>query len=501
MITQKIFSFTAFLLLAVTIHAQDGVLDESFGNGGIAKLDDPDSSSRAGDIALTENQDIIAVGRIDNNSAIYNSVLKLNSDGTLDTSFGTNGYSLVNFGSSALDRYIGVFIQENGNIVAAGHHGSPNLDIVVSRFLPNGMLDTSFGNSGHSFLDIAELDYFGKIIPADNGFFIVNHSSTAGVASYLTIAKYDSEGTLDFSFGNNGVVLTDFNLDLPWPREVILDPLGNLFVCIQMDGAFPDPQQTQILKYLPDGNLDTTFAENGILIADTNEGLTRGTIQFDASGNLMVAYLSESGFPGEVPTFVSRYFDNGDLDLSFGNQGTMEIDMGGLTPHKIIVQPNGKFVLTGNIGGSEAGTFAISRLNPSGSLDTTFGNEGLIVEQFEMSDALMQNDGKLLGFGHTWWFTNELNFIWARYNNDPLSIEDNFLHKTMFYPNPSLGVFNVYSESGILQNLPYQVVDVSGKIMQEGLFTPTHTSVDLREAQSGMYFLNIENSTYKLIKE
>ncbi|MDC8005176.1 T9SS type A sorting domain-containing protein [Aureisphaera galaxeae] len=494
-------SFFLFFLSTGWLFAQDGTLDVSFGDAGIAELVDVDTNARSGGIALTENQNIIAVGNLYTGTETLNSVLKLNTDGTLDTSFGVDGYALIDFGTGGINRYIDVFIQDDGKIVTSGHVGSPNSDLVVSRFMSNGTLDTSFGDSGHAFIDVNDQDYFTGMVASNNSIFVVGYTSEPTTGPSILITKYDAEGILDPSYGNNGVVITDFNAANVWPLEAIIDSSGNLFVSLRMVGISPDPQQTQVLKYLPNGILDASFAENGTLVVDTNEDFTEGTIQLDAEGRLWVAYANDNGDIFYNPTFVSRYLENGELDQTYGYMGTAEVDFLGLIPDEIIIQTNGKVVLAGNLGGPEVGTSTFARLNPNGNVDISFGDGGSVSEQFEMGDALMQEDGKLLAFGYTWWFTNELDFIWARYNNDPLDIADFPLQKATLFPNPSSGIYTLQVESGLSQNIAYTVVDISGKIVQEGILTPSDSSIDIRNAQSGIYFLKTENTTFKFIKE
>ncbi|WP_461304509.1 T9SS type A sorting domain-containing protein [Aureisphaera sp.] len=490
------------LALTFSLIAQDGTLDVSFGNGGVFELEDTNTDVRAGGIALTEDQKIIAVGNISDGTDTYNSILRLNSDGSLDTTYGTNGYTLIPFGPSLANRYIEVFIQADGKIVAAGHVFGSEDTIVISRFLPNGSLDTSFGDSGHIIIEISPIQYFGSIISSENSFFVTGFSGTLDMEMNLLLAKYDADGSLDPTFGNDGIVLEDYGPDSVWSREAILDGLGNLYICVNTSPAFPDdPYQTQILKYQPNGDIDTSFGENGTLVIDTNESYTRGTIQFDGDGKLLVAYTNDNGDIFYNPTFISRYLENGDLDPSFGYMGISEVDFNALIPRKIIVQPNGRIILAGNLSGSEAGTFAIARLYPNGSPDIFFGDGGKVSESFEMTDVLLQEDGKLLGFGHTWWFTNELNFVWARYNNDPLNVAEFSNSITSISPNPSQGEFVLQFESELAQELPYQIADVTGKIVQEGFISGSKSSIDLSNTHNGVYFLNIENSTFKLIKE
>ncbi|MEO8042172.1 MAG: delta-60 repeat domain-containing protein, partial [Acidobacteriota bacterium] len=190
-----------------------GVLDPSFGDGGEVLTSFGGYIDEAKDVAIQADGKIVATGRNRNNlNYPYDTKFALaryNTNGSLDTSFGTGGKVVTPFGSNSLGAY-DVAVQSDGKIVAAGSGGDYPNNFALARYNTEGALDSSFGSGGKVSTSIgnfseayaAALQSDGKIVAAGFGY----DGSNSGVA----LAKYYIDGSLDTSFGTGGKVVTPF---------------------------------------------------------------------------------------------------------------------------------------------------------------------------------------------------------------------------------------------------------------------------------------------------
>ena len=141
---------STFSDIAVVRYNLDGSLDTSFGTGGIVTTDMASSLDRGFDVAIQSDGKIVAVGEryyLGNPDNAF-ALVRYNADGSLDTSFGSGGKVISDLG--IIDRARGVALQSDGKIVAAGEwsNASFHSDMIVARYNSNGSLDTSFDTDG-----------------------------------------------------------------------------------------------------------------------------------------------------------------------------------------------------------------------------------------------------------------------------------------------------------------------------------------------------------------
>lgn len=176
-----------------------------------------------------------------------------------------------------------------------------------------------------------------------------------------------------------------------------------------------------LIRYNADGSLDTSFDDDGIVITDLSLGGSANAVSLQSDGKIIAAGYYVNGYPiGDFA--VVRYNGDGSLDPSFGAGGIVTTDLGGNFDGigAVAIQGDGKIVVGGsneNIDGSTIlGDFALARYNNDGSLDTGFGVNGTIVTKIGdisyISRMLLQNDGKIVTAGNS-----SLGFTLARYLN------------------------------------------------------------------------------------
>jgi len=199
-----------FILLCITslpCLAQDGVLDTGFGTGGIVITGSFDGSG----VAIQADGKIVCAGSSSNGSNNDFAVVRYNINGTLDTGFDIDGIVKTDFASSNDNGY-SVAIQTDGKIVVAGSSTSDRITaIAVVRYNSNGTLDTAFGTGGIVVLH-GESGYLGNsvAIQADGKIVVagIKKFPDANLSGNFLVVRYNSNGTLDSDFGTDGIVYT-----------------------------------------------------------------------------------------------------------------------------------------------------------------------------------------------------------------------------------------------------------------------------------------------------
>jgi uncharacterized delta-60 repeat protein len=383
--------------LPASLMAQAGTLDPQFGNGGIVFT--ANTVANAG--ALQADGKILVAGSI---STVQNSeqpgLLRYNTNGTLDSGFGASGKVVI--GGNNAGPAFAVAVQTDGKILAAA---PANLHLTVFRFNSNGSVDSTFGNNGATAIQPTELflaPASGGIALQPDGRILVATAHNDG-GPLRIVARLLANGQLDSTFGSNGVAPT-FGGD-----SVAVVPNGNILVGTGSVISMYTPNGVVVKGFGIHGQTPGFANEAGGFVATkvsvTGTGtriITAGSIFTDV--NLM-SLNSVSGF------LLVSYNIDGTLDNAFGIHGGVTTPF----PRNILarafavaLQTNGDIVAVGQTALTDTGPsdFALVRYNPDGSVDTTFGNSGFVSTPFGTSVAfanavLIQIDGKIIALGNS----------------------------------------------------------------------------------------------------
>jgi uncharacterized delta-60 repeat protein len=399
----------------------DGSLDSSFGTSGKVISHFSDSENLNG-IALGTDGKIIVAGTVVVNMASPSFLLaRYNTDGSLDTTFASGGTVTSPFGNAR-----GITVQPDGKIIAVGFSSNPgqsNEAFVVARYNANGSLDTGFGSAGEVTTDFGNntsgeatavvLQPDGKIVVG--GTSITTMPIPIHVEVDYALARYNGNGTLDPNFGVGGKV-TSIGGTI---ASLALQSDGKIVAAGGRMNYPPSNFGFTLARYTPTGMLDTAFGTQGAVTGNFLDTTTNVLVQRD--GRIVTA----GAVGGESTSLQHRFALNGftnsgSPDMSFGTGGKVVTTFIGpvlATPKAILLQPGGKIIVAGDYGLSDQ-TFVLTRYNPDGSLDTAFGNGGKATAAqvnggAVISSAVLQADGKILVAG-----SGSAELILVRFNAD-----------------------------------------------------------------------------------
>lgn len=247
----------------------DGSLDTSFGNFGTVTTAIGNDFSGLESIELQSDGKILAVGASVNTTTYYDfALVRYNTDGSLDTSFG-NGGKVTTVISSNIDRAFDVKIQKDGKIVAAGYgFVGNNKNFTIVRYNPDGSLDVTFGTNGITTTNVAAgydseieaiaINNEGKIIAAG-----IVHTGTN--IFYIVLVRYNENGTIDATFGDQGKVVTQIGIISTAANAIVLQNDGKIIIAgwsVESD-AIMNKENFALMRYDADGNLDESFGVGG----------------------------------------------------------------------------------------------------------------------------------------------------------------------------------------------------------------------------------------------
>lgn len=281
-------------------------------------------------------------------------------------------------------------------------------------------LDAGFGVGGQLTTDFGgNYDWaYATAVQPDGRILAAGVSSAHGTYDFA-LARYTSAGHLDPSFGDHGLVTTDFGGSYDWAYAMVLQPDGRVVL-----GGVSDRSGSRdfaLARYNPDGSLDGSFGQGGRLVTPVRP-LTTDIIHglaLQPDGRIVAAGVTYDDTVSLRPHgnfMVVRYTPDGVLDLGFGVGGIVTTAFDGESydePYAVVLQPDGGIVLGGvsNTGGGigrlfGADNLALARYLPNGLLDSSFGQGGkVIVDAGSMQESIralaLDRQGRLVGAGRT----------------------------------------------------------------------------------------------------
>jgi uncharacterized delta-60 repeat protein len=358
---------------ALARYDTDGSLDETFG-GGDGKVTtglDTGFFGDAGDVAVQPDGKIVVVGITGFGSGENFGVERYDAQGNVDTSFGGGDGKVVTDFNGGVDRAYGVAIQADDKIVVAGHAADATQtgsDYAVARYDAAGELDTTFGGGdGLVTTNIAgEADFGHAVTLQPDGFIVVagRVSDDGGSGENFGLVRYDTTGVLDPSFGVAGVAIADFGSE-SIANGLALQSDGKIVVTGSALGDFA------VARFRTDGQLDPTFGDAGLVTTDF--GVLVGPFPAAESGSDVavqpdgkIVVAGTNNFDRGSDMAVVRYLDDGLLDTNFDTDGKLTVDFNGGfdSGRDVAIQADGKIVAAGTAANGTGIEFALVRVNP-----------------------------------------------------------------------------------------------------------------------------------------
>ncbi len=359
----------------------DGSLDASFnGSGKVTTAVGPYHDEAVGVRVLPDGK--ILVGGYSSQGATDFAVVRYNADGSLDTTFGGDGMVTTDI-NGLWDQAYSMTVQSDGKILLAGMaSGNPSSvsSFAIVRYNSDGTLDTSFSSDGKLAVSAGyETQYLQAIKVQSDGMIIAaGYGYTSGVTNHdMVLMRFDSNGVLDAGFGQNGIATYDDGGGVDTGRALAIQPDGKMLVVGSSSGY------ASLFRFNVNGTLDTSFGSGGKQILAVGPWDYGDNLSILPSGKILVAGNRYNGVTSS-DIAVARYNPDGSLDATFGDAGitTLSISSTADSASALRVLPDGRFVI---VGGRYSDNWsnkdiAIARFNADGTLDSSFGSSGLLAD-------------------------------------------------------------------------------------------------------------------------
>ena len=344
--------------------------------------------------------------------------------GDLDPTFGDGGKVVTGGG---LVNATSTVVQPDGKVLVAGgaRGGALGWQFAVVRYNVDGNLDASFGAGGRVTTNIGGDGAWAVALRPDGRIVVAGTNGSKSEPDGFSLAQYNSDGSLDNSFGTGGTVTTRL------PRRSF-----GLAEVVQADGkivvAGSSADGMTLIRYTMHGDTDQSFGTGGKVTVGGD--ITTGpafdfayAVMSQDDGKIVVAGAADHQTSPTSTTAdfgLARFNSDGSLDTTFGNNGTIDTAVGDFSiAFDLLAQPDGRIIAAG-MGGVRSSQFALARYNANGSLDTSFGEGGIVttpIGQFANAGAsaiALQGDGRIVAVGDADIQTGPADLAVARFNAD-----------------------------------------------------------------------------------
>jgi uncharacterized delta-60 repeat protein len=508
------------LLITSSSFSQAGTLDTTFSSDGMVFKTVGPHDSQVNAVAIQKDGKILVAGYTILNKKKAFLLLRFKPNGSPDRGFGRNGLVKTEFITESVANAIA--IQEDGKIILAG--GAPGF--VLVRYNQDGSVDSTFGSNGSvinrgglwSAYAVA-IQPDGKLI-AGGGLIVPN----SGGALAFALTRYNSNGNLDNSFGDTGIVVTRLDTNNFYDRAddeckvLLIQPDGKIIAAGYTGNGSPFSYAFGLVRYKEDGIIDSSFGNAGKVITQAYFRTLGSSAALQPNGKIIIAGWNSPGL-GDNNFALARYKKNGSRDSSFAQNGIDTIDFYHYSDQAatVAIQANGKIIVVGSSGGLGTSYISTAQLKANGSLDNSFGTNGRTLTDLDMhfiiKSGLLQPDGKIVVAGSAS-KNGESGILLVRYNGDPVTenhFSDNILSKQNLVntsaayvsPNPVKDILHIQNLSSSTKTI--SIFDLRGKILQQVATANNSYTLNVSQLPAGMYFVKViddrKTTTLKFIKE
>ncbi len=476
------------------IYSQTATLDNTFGSGGLVITNINDRNDGEADLKVQPDGKILQLGYSYDSLTFKMILIRYNIDGSIDTTFGNQGF---------VDGYIidstmsanSLVLQNDGKILVTGAAKfNTTYQAAIMRFNADGSPDNSFDSDGIKIFPagLANSEFLFLLIQPDDKIVAVGDADDSlGTYQDYAIARFHPDGMLDSTFGINGMVKTMISAYSDIPHDAILQNDGKI-VTVSYNINFI------VVRYNNDGTLDNSFGVNGI--ADLAVGFYNCfayDLEIKSNGQILVCGTIDDPFTSSTDVGIVQCNTDGSVDPGFGSAGLVTTDVAGSLFNDggmdLSILGDGKLLVGGYSSYGTYKDFVLIRYTADGWLDNSFNaGDGMVVTEILGYDDYcrsveIQADGKVLMGGSSYNGSNyDMSMI--RFTSDLLSTDPSILaDQTNLYPNPATREITIEA--------PYKVEKVEIFNLQGQLVSiknpDQNNQIDISEISNGHYLTRI----------
>lgn len=522
--------------IAIARYNSNGSLDNTFSNDGKAKEFYILGASVVNAIGVQNDGKVVTGGYTydaNDKEFIINlfALARYKADGSLDNTFGEKGIVTTRFNS--IDQIRALAIQKNGKIVAAGSSAdfaNDHVDFAIARYNTDGSLDSTFGNHGKVRTQFLDEDRANSVAIQDNGKIVVAGFTYGSEDLDIAIARYNTDGSLDETFGEGGRVIKDVSdgYDNDNAKAVAIQSNGKILITGETSNSALTGPQIVLIRFNSNGSLDNSFGNKGLVITNIRNGVLAKALAIQTDQKIVVAGNTNVRNYTNSDFILLRYLANGSLDQSFGSDGKVVTDFRTIDEASALgIQSDGKLIVAGGTGEFSSLTnfhrlydFAFARYNPDGSLDKSFSDDGKTTKDFggsEFATSLFIDHNRLYVAGKPFFQSPALRGILAAIklgdikpsnnNNQYVVAPAETITKpsVIASPNPSNSYFTLFLQSQIKGTVTIAVVDEIGRIVETKTGLHANSSIQIgQQYPKGVYYIKVTQgnniTVLKLIK-
>jgi len=504
-------NFKFGILIAICINliqaqAQSGQLDPTFGNGGWVHTDFG-GKDQSGCVAIQADGKMLVGGRSNAFSGSFDFIVaRYHENGQADLSFGDQGKIVLDFGSTQENVEFIHCLPENKILIGGYSNLSPNTRSYVVRLFEDGRIDSSFANQGVLSFKYGRSTGILNMDLQDDGKYVFG---CIGVIDTLDVdflvTRFHPDGTIDTSFNHTGWTYFDFMTRENIPFDMFVQKDHKIFLS-GCSGVYPKANFA-FVRYHEDGSLDSSFGTNGSTQTDFagNQDVAYSSILQD-DGSFYVSGTVRDSI-SNYDFALAKYNPDGSLDKQFGNEGKRTYDFKGPVDLGLYMkqQKDGKLLVCGENNILTKNSFVVVRFNKDGTIDQSFGTNGIAsldvvnILTDDTPSFTLQQDEKIVMVGNYKDGTN-INFLIMRFLNDVISAtQEDFLTRIRIAPNPVTDKLMLHNASSDRQ-YKISIVHPNGSILQQQMIQFEKETYELswsneKSLQPGAYFLKWEQGT------
>jgi uncharacterized delta-60 repeat protein len=419
-------------------QSQTGNLDNTFDGDGIVTTAIGTVTDIANDVAVQPDGKIVVVGRTFSGHSNF-CIVRYNPNGSLDNTFDTDGKVTTDF-SGKEDKANCVAIQTDGKIVVGGSSkDNANIEhFALARYNTDGSLDNTFSGDGKATFELSnEEDAIEAIAIHQSGRIFAAGYVRKGDNYNAAIIRLHPDGGLDPLFNGNAPRIVNLGQTTSYLFGIAIHVNSKIVVSGTADNGW------LVARFEYNGSLDNTFGTNGVVINALSPSSDVGyAVAIQTDGKIVVGGYSSNGSNNDFA--VLRYTTEGILDNTFSGDGIQFTPIGTARDEAadIALQPDGKILLAGTAEINGKSNFAIARYNSNGSLDNTFSDDGIQTTSIggqldEAQGVAMQPDGKIIVAGFSTLTNNDFSVVryisGLKVGTIDFSLDKN---SVVVYPNP-----------------------------------------------------------------